>query len=114
MASKGKSARQKGHGFELSMRDVFKDLGWDTCVSSRSESKNKDDAGIDLCFTDPFNIQCKAVEQLGSHHKVLAAMPKDTNYNILLHKRNRQGVVVSMMLDDFIEILKMLKQNKII
>jgi hypothetical protein len=109
-----KSARAKGHSFELAIRDVFKDMGWDTCVSSRSESKNKDDQGIDLCFTDPFNVQCKAVEALGNYHKVLSAMPKDNNYNIVVHKRNRQGVVVSMTLEDFVELVTMLKSNQII
>ena len=89
-------------------------MGWDQAVSSRSESKNKDDKGIDICYTDPFNIQCKAIETLGSAHKVLAAMPQDSNYNVVFHKKNRQGVVVSMTMEDFLEIVQMLKSNKII
>jgi hypothetical protein len=108
------NARKKGHAFELQIRDVFKELGWDKAVSSRSESKNKDDQGIDLCFTDPFSVQCKAVESLGSIHKILAAMPNDSNYNVVFHKRSRQGVIVAMTLDDFKEIIQMLKSNKII
>ena len=108
------NARKKGHAFELQIRDVFKELGWDKAVSSRSESKNKDDQGIDLCFTDPFSVQCKAVESLGSLHKILAAMPDDSNYNVVFHKRSRQGVIVAMTLDDFKELIQMLKSNKII
>jgi len=108
------NARKKGHAFELQIRDVFKELGWDKAVSSRSESKNKDDQGIDLCFTDPFSVQCKAVENLGSLHKILAAMPDDSNYNVVFHKRSRQGVIVAMTLDDFKELIQMLKSNKII
>jgi hypothetical protein len=114
MATRGKSARQKGHTYELQIRDFFKDLGWDKAVSSRSESKNKDDQGIDLCFTDPFNVQCKAVENLGSIHKVLISMPNDQNYNLIFHKRNRQGTIVAMTLEDFKEIIQMLKSNQII
>jgi hypothetical protein len=114
MATRGKSARVKGHAFELHVRDLFKDLGWPNAVSSRSESKNKDDQGIDLCYTDPFNVQCKAVEKLGSIHEILSSMPSDTNYNIVMHKRNRKGVVVSMSLADFKEIVEMLVTNKII
>ena len=57
--------RVKGHAFELKIRDWFRELGWIKSVSSRSESKNKDDQGIDLCYTDPFNIQGKDVEKLG-------------------------------------------------
>lgn len=114
MATRGRSARQKGHSFELQIRDFFKDLGYDKCVSSRSESKNKDDQGIDLCYTGPFNVQCKAVENLGSMHRVLSEMPQDSNYNIVFHKRNRQGTVVAMTIEDFKEIIQMLTQNQII
>lgn len=114
MATRGKSARVKGHTFERDMVQLFKGLGWTECVTSRSESKRKDDAGVDICYTDPFNIQCKAVEALGSVHKILASMPKDSNYNIILHKRSRQGVVVSMTLDDFKELVEMLISNKIL
>jgi len=108
------NARVKGHSYELQIRDLFKSLGWDKCVSSRSESKNKDDQGIDLCYTDPFNVQCKAVENLGSLHKVLSEMPQDTNYNLVFHKKNRQGTIVAMSIEDFKEIIEMLTKNKII
>lgn len=107
------NARKKGHTYELVIRDWFRDLGWSRAVSSRSESKNKDDQGIDLCFTDPFNVQAKAVEKLGSIHDVLAKMPKD-NYNLVFHKRNRKGTIVAMTIEDFKEILQKLIQNQII
>lgn len=108
------NARKKGHGYELQIRDWFKDLGWSRAVSSRSESKNKDDQGVDLCFTDPFNTQMKAVEKLGSIHDVLAKMPSDDNYNLVFHKKNRKGTIVAMTIEDFKELLEMLIQNKII
>lgn len=105
--------RKKGHTYELVIRDWFRDLGWSRAVSSRSESKNKDDQGIDLCYTDPFNVQAKAVEKLGSIHDVLAKMPKD-NYNLVFHKRNRKGTIVAMTIEDFKEIVEKLIQNQII
>lgn len=114
MATRGRSARQKGHSFELQIRDFFKELGYDKCVSSRSESKNKDDQGIDLCYTGPFNVQCKAVENLGSMHRVLGDMPQDENYNVVFHKRNRQGTIVAMTAEDFKELIQMLITNKIL
>jgi hypothetical protein len=106
--------RKKGHGYELQIRDWFRELGWTKAVSSRSESKNKDDQGIDLCFTDPFSVQAKAVEKLGSIHDVLAKMPNDSNYNVVFHKRNRKGTIVAMNIEDFKEILEMLIANRII
>lgn len=89
-------------------------MGWTKAVSSRSESKNKDDQGIDLCYTDPFSIQAKAVEKLGSLHDILAKMPQDQNYNIVFHKKNRKGTIVAMTIEDFKEILEMLITNQII
>lgn len=108
------NARKKGCAYELQIRDFFRDLGWAKAVSSRSESKNKDDQGIDLCFTDPFNIQTKAVEKLGSLHDVLSKMPNDSNYNLVFHKRNRKGTVVAMTIEDFKELLQQLITNQII
>jgi len=106
--------RVKGHAFELRIRDWFRELGWDKAVSSRSESKNKDDQGIDLCYTDPFHIQAKAVEKLGSIHDILERMPKGPHYNLVFHKRNRKGTIVAMTIEDFKELLQMLIQNQII
>lgn len=100
------NARKKGHSFELIVRDIFRDLGFADCVSSRSESKNMDDKGVDLCYTGPFYVQAKAVENLGSLHKVLSGMPKEDKMNLVFHKRNRQGVIVAMEADTFITIAK--------
>lgn len=108
------NARKKGAAFELAIRDRFRELGYENAVSSRSESKNMDDKGVDLCYTGPFNVQCKAIENMGSAHSVLAAMPDDENWNVVFHKKNRQGVVVSMSMDDFLDIVLKLKLNGII
>jgi len=110
----GKASRVKGHTFERDMAKIFREMGWEKCVTSRAESKAKDDQKIDLCFTDPFNVQCKAVENLGSIHKVLAEMPEDTNYNVVMHKRSRSGVIVAMTLEDFAEIVNKLTANNIL
>jgi hypothetical protein len=95
------NARKKGHGYELLIRDFFKDLGYSDCVSSRSESKNLDDKGVDLVFTGPYWVQCKAVESLGSIHKILDSMPKEEKLNLVFHKRNRQGTIVAMDIESF-------------
>ena len=109
-----KSPRAKGHKYELDVVKLFKSLGWD-CVTSRSESKRTDDAGVDICYTAPFQIQAKAWERAASYHEVLAKMPqKKGTYNLLFHKRNRQGSVVVMKQEDFVELLEMLIANKII
>ena len=59
------NSRAKGNSYELQIINKFKERGWVDCVSSSSESKRTDDAGVDICYL-PVNVQCKAVEKLGS------------------------------------------------
>ena len=106
--------RKKGHAYELQIRDFFIKLGWVDCVTSRLESKRADDAGVDLCFTDPFNVQAKAVENLGSIHVVLDHMPADNKFNVVFHKKNRQGTIVAMRQEDFERIIVLLKSKELI
>lgn len=108
------NARAKGHAYEREIMHLFRDLGYTKCNTSRFESKMRDDMGIDLTNTDPFSIQCKHIEKLGSLHEILAKMPNDKNYNVVFHKRNRKGTIVAMTLEDFKEILQMLITNQII
>ncbi len=94
-------AKQKGNSYELAIIKKFKDAGWENAVSSRSESRRLDDAGVDIVNTAPFSVQCKATERAPNYHEVLKRMPNDQNINLIFHKRNRQGSVVSMSEDDF-------------
>jgi len=41
-------------------------------------------------------------------------MPKDNNYNVIFHKRNRLGEVVVMTKEDFYDILQMLINTDIV
>lgn len=111
MAKKGRSARQKGHAYERKIKNEFIEIGFSDCETSRYESKKVDDSKVDLCNTGPFNVQCKAVETLGSAHKTLKEMPTDENINLVFHKRNRKGEVVSMMKEDFYKILEVFKKT---
>jgi hypothetical protein len=106
--------RDKGHRFEREVMNLFKDLGY-PCTTSRYSSKEKDDSGIDLCGIDPWHIQCKFVDRLGSYHSVLDDMPDiEGRYKLLFHKRSRSGTVVAMPLEDFTEIVQMLIANGVI
>ena len=87
------NTKNKGTSYELAIIKKFKELGWE-CASSRAESRTKDNAGVDICNL-PLNVQCKAVEKLGSVHEVLARMPREED-NVVFHKRNRKGTIVCM------------------
>lgn len=100
-----RAAREKGHAFERKICEWLRFLGY-SAITSRSESKRLDDAGVDIVDDTSFYIQCKAVERLNqSYHDILKAMPTD-KIPVVLHKRNNKGVVVAMKLTDFEKILK--------
>lgn len=99
------NARTKGHAFEREMAETFRKHGWIECKTSRQASgKLVDDSGRDLIDTQPFNVQLKAVENLGSPHLALKHMPDDGNINIVMHKRNHKGTIVAMSEEDFFKI----------
>ena len=104
------NVRQKGHNFERYLAKKFREEGYPDCVCSRAESKTQDDLKVDLCFTGQFNVQAKNVEKLGSIHKILDSMPKDSKINVVFHKRTRQGVTVTMTEEDFWTILRLMNE----
>lgn len=108
------NSKTKGSAYERKLAKEFRDFGFEDCKTSRFESKMLDDAGVDLTNTGIFNVQAKAVEKLGTYHKILDSMPKDNNYNVIFHKRNRLGEVVVMTKEDFYDILQMLINSNIV
>ena len=106
--------RQVGHDYERSIRLELIDLGWSDCQTSRYASKMTDDANVDFVNTKPFNIQAKRWKSAPSYHDVLNSMPQDENYNVIFHKRPSKGEVVVMDKETFYELIKMLKNEKII
>ena len=127
--SQGAKNRNKGHNAERYYASLFRGLSqaFEKCKTSRAASRLHDDSGIDLCFTEPFNIQIKAGKQKGLNiSKELAKIkeevkksfpshyPELENMNILIHrkdtgrgrKRNEFDEIVSMTLEDFIKLLK--------
>jgi hypothetical protein len=77
-------------------------------------NKKLDNAGVDLVGTDPFSIQCKAVERSMDIHQVLADMPQEGNYNVVVHKRNKKGQIACLDIKDFMELISKLRQAKIL
>ena len=108
------NGRVKGHQYERQLAALFRELGFTDCATSRYCSKQLDDMKVDLANTGPFFLQAKAVEKLGSIHDILESMPKNGKTNLVFHKRNRKGTVVSMKQEDFIKILKILIDNNLI
>lgn len=58
MAKKKVNPRRRGHNGERHYMNVFKEMGYKRCSTSRSSSRQLDDCGVDLNGI-PFNIQIK-------------------------------------------------------
>jgi len=98
------NARAKGNTYELQIIKRLKNLGYEA-VSSRSINKMLDNQGVDIVDNTKFYIQCKAQERLKpSPHDILARMPTD-KIPVLYHKKNNQGTIVSLKLEDFERLL---------
>lgn len=111
---KPSSRRIKGHAYEREVAQKFRDAGYMSCVTSRSESKRTDDMGVDLCYTGSWQVQCKNQERIApSPHDILANMPKNGKKNILFHKRNRKGTIVCMDEETFLELLTKFKETAV-
>jgi len=108
MASRGRSARIKGHGLERDICKILNSIGF-IAVTSRSESKRLDDKGGDIVSDFPFHIQAKAVERMSMPiHELLPAMAKamPDKPPSVWHKRANKNIVVSLQLDDFLDLCK--------
>ena len=108
------NSRDKGKRFELKMAKVWMRLFGGNVERTSYASKKLDDMGVDLTDTDPFNIQCKAVESSMNYHQILERMPHSTNINLVVHKRNHQPPVAALYLEDFLELLTAMKREGIL
>lgn len=89
-------ARNKnaGHSYERTLRDIFRSLGFVHLVTSRSESKARDGAKIDLINRDehingrfPYNLQAKNSTQIINYHDIFAGCTK----TVTIKKGKRAG-----------------------
>lgn len=99
--------RRRGHNYERDIRKDALSLGFEDVVTTRSESRNLDDRGVDL-FTPhhsesktpyPFYGQCKLTTEKNSLnvHKLFTneKLPKDKPfvvYNLVTHNTGKKFV----------------------
>ena len=99
------NSRTKGHQFERQMcqrlRGIFPKVQTCRFVGDLWSDRS----AIDLANTPGFHFQCKALERCPSYHDILDFMPKNENVNVVIHKKNRRGIIVAMKLDDFLELI---------
>ena len=110
--------RTAGNNFERLIVRELKELGYDV-VTSRSESKNMDDRGVDVFGPDfPYYVQCKNSKTYQKLHELITSekLPTDKPTIVFQRKTRKantkfvtEGDYVSMSKETFYEILKQLK-----
>jgi hypothetical protein len=118
--------RDKGHRYERMWANVFKDLGWDKCITARQGSRIADDSGIDL-INIPYNMQLKCGYPRGINYKDIfdkIDACKEKNFTeddsiqkyptVIAHKKtsktNEHFVV--MKADDWIKLIQRVEDIK--
>lgn len=118
----GKRNRLAGHGFERECAKAFRKIGFPHVVTTRSESRSRDNQQIDLINKDeavngrfPFNVQCKNSAAKVRYPKILSELPKTPGViNVIIHKQTgkvnnkfmSKGKYVIMNMDDFMQMVK--------
>jgi hypothetical protein len=96
-------AKNKGKRFELRIARLWEKIHGGIVKRSRTVNIELDNEGVDLVGTDPFLIQCKAVERNINYMDILERMPND-GIRVVVHKRNNRPIVVALYLDDFMDL----------
>lgn len=110
-----KKSKAKGGSWELEVAHNLREIGYPNIVSTRSESKNLDNAKIDLVDPDGLlecNIQCKYTANMPNYFTIRDACPdKEKPFCIAWKKAtndgsNSPGAVVVMPISYFYELIK--------
>lgn len=116
----GNTNRTAGHNLEREVAKDFVQMGFQNCKTSRYASREKDDQKVDLCYTEPFNIQCKRTNQAPNFQELLSSMPQSNGYNIVIHRRPKRkgtkgaGDVAVMDKRTFYAMLYTLKRSDLL
>jgi hypothetical protein len=116
--------RDKGHRFERILAQLFRDMGFSYCKTSRQASRMLDDSKVDLAFI-PYNVQAKAVKATINYQTLFESMdeeliknfpptdPQRTYPKMIFHRRGRLKTqkFVIMLEDEFVEILKQVNKK---
>lgn len=107
---RGRSSRNKGAAGERELSKIFQEYGYDTKRGYVFYHQS------DVVGLPGIHIECKRVEKLN----VSNAMQQSVNESItkadgiptLFHRKNREGWLVTMRLEDWIELYKSWNDGK--
>jgi|SRR6187402_1324068 len=126
----GKTNKRNGSEAERFYANIFREIGFSHCKTSRLGSKLHDDAGIDLIFL-PFNVQVKHGKQAGMNparelqymqNRMFELFPQSSPEHlfpkIVIHKkavgtgkrRTPYDEIVTMTFEDFLKIIQKIEK----
>ena len=106
MASRGKSARTKGHSFERRVAQDFRDIDFDDAMTARAGDRAQDEAGCDIVNVLPFKVQCKAKKDYVSVSTMEEVKVSYGEIPVVVTKADRKKIRVILNYDDFLLLAK--------
>lgn len=99
------NSRRKGKVGELELSHILNKAGFKTRRSQQYAGINND---ADIVGIDGIHIECKRVENLNLDKALSQAIrdKKDDEMPIVVHRKNRTVWKVTLLLSDFIDLLK--------
>lgn len=127
--TRGNRNRNAGHQLERDIAKIMRDCGFPHAVTSRIESKKRDDAKVDIMNKDeetngrlPYNLQAKNCSTSIGYPLILSQMPKGKELNVIIHNQTeRAGTSKRFMTraqfaimysKDFFELIKVMENYK--
>ena len=112
----GKAQRDKGKRFERKASQLLKPIFPQVQRNAGTQSR---EGGCDLVHTDPFNFEVKSGKSIVSVmiQKFLDQVQKEgqeNNYNCVIAFPDRKTPYALLPLDDFIEILNIMREERLI
>lgn len=107
-AGNGKMAinsKAKGKRAELQLVNILKEHGY-PCRRSVQYSGKAEEGQADIIGLDRIHIECKAVEKLNVSNAIKQAIRdcKDGEMPTVFHKKNREGWLVTMRIEDWLRL----------
>ena len=111
----GRNNRTAGNSYERKIVNELKELGFTDAVTTRSESRNMDNRGVDIMGDNlPIYIQCKNSQNTPNIHDLLTSklLPKSKPV-VIFHKKTKkasknfvvQGEYIYLKKEDFYNML---------
>lgn len=113
-AKQAKRSKQKGNHFELEVTNKLKEIGYEGCVSARSQDKRADANKIDIVDMNgelPVNVQCKYTANTPSYFTIRDACTDKSKPFALFWKKatsdgsQSPGTVVVIPADYFYKLI---------